>query len=93
MPMKLPARLPKPPLEDIKDSELTGSRTLVLSATGPEADAAGHWQEFNFLIDGKTFNPNRIDQRVSWALSRNGRSSTTTSTTITSSTSTPTPSR
>ena len=64
MPMKLPARLPMPPLDDIKDSELTGGRTVVLSATAPEADAAGHWQEFSFLIDGKTFDPNRIDQRV-----------------------------
>ena len=30
----------------------------------PETDAAGHWQEFTFLVDGKTSNPNRIDQRV-----------------------------
>ncbi len=64
MPMKLPVALPKPPLDDIKDAELTGGRTVVLSATGPEADAAGHWREFGFLIDGKSFDPNRIDQRV-----------------------------
>lgn len=64
MPMKLPAALPKPPFEDIKDSEITGKRTVTFSATSPEADAAGHWQEFTFLVDGKTFNPNRIDQRV-----------------------------
>ena len=36
----------------------------MLSATGPEADAAGHWREFGFLIDGKSFDPSRIDQRV-----------------------------
>ena len=64
MNMKLPAALPKPPFEAIKDSEITGKRTLVFSATAPEADAAGHWQEFAFFIDGKKFDPNRIDQRV-----------------------------
>jgi FtsP/CotA-like multicopper oxidase with cupredoxin domain len=64
MPMKLPAALPKPPFENIKDSELTGKRTVTFSATSPEADAAGHWQEFTFLVDGKTFDPSRIDQRV-----------------------------
>lgn len=64
LPMKLPAALPKPPLETIRDNEITGKRTLVLSATAPEADAAGHWQEFSFMIDGKTFDPSRIDQRV-----------------------------
>ena len=64
MAMKLPASLPKPPLEAIKDSEITGRRKLVFSATAPEADAAGHWQEFAFFIDGKKFNPNRIDHRV-----------------------------
>lgn len=64
MNMKLPTVLPKPPLEPVRDSEITGKRTLVFSATSPEADAAGHWQEFAFFIDGKKFDPNRIDQRV-----------------------------
>jgi len=64
MAMKLPTSLPKAPLEAVKDSELTGSRKLVFSATAPEADAAGHWQEFAFFIDGKKFDPTRIDQRV-----------------------------
>jgi FtsP/CotA-like multicopper oxidase with cupredoxin domain len=64
MEMKLPTSLPKPPLDDIKDSELTGHRKLIFSATAPEADAAGHWQEFGFFIDGKKFDPTRIDQRV-----------------------------
>ena len=64
LPMKLPAALPKPPLETIRDSEITGRRTLVLGATSPQADAAGHWQEFTFTVDGKTFDPARIDQRV-----------------------------
>ena len=37
---------------------------MVFSGIAPEADAAGHWQEFGFLIDGKKFDPTRIDQRV-----------------------------
>jgi len=64
MNMKLPASLPKPPFEPIKDSEVTGKRTLVFSATSPENDAAGHWREFKFLVDGKQFDPGRIDHRV-----------------------------
>jgi FtsP/CotA-like multicopper oxidase with cupredoxin domain len=64
MNMKLPTSLPKPPFEAIKDSEITGRRKVVFSATAPEADAAGHWQEFAFFIDGKKFNPSRIDHRV-----------------------------
>ncbi|MEQ1951415.1 multicopper oxidase family protein [Mesorhizobium yinganensis] len=64
MDMKLPGALPPPPLESIKESEITNRRTVVFSATAPEADAAGHWQEFGFFIDGKKFDPNRIDQRV-----------------------------
>src|SRR5260370_1195107 len=64
LPMKVPAGLPKPPLGTIRDSEITGRRTLVLGATAPENDAAGHWQEFTFTVDGKIFDPSRIDQRV-----------------------------
>ena len=64
LPMTLPAALPKPPLETIRDSEITGRRTLVLGATSPQNDAAGHWQEFTFTVDGKIFDPSRIDQRV-----------------------------
>jgi FtsP/CotA-like multicopper oxidase with cupredoxin domain len=62
MPMKLPATLPKSPLETIKDSEITGRRTLSFEANSP--GSAAHWQEYSFQIDGKTFNPTRIDQRV-----------------------------
>ena len=64
MPMKLPAALPKPPLESVKDSEITGRRTLTFSAIIPQTEAAATWREFSFLIDGKKFDPNRIDQRV-----------------------------
>jgi FtsP/CotA-like multicopper oxidase with cupredoxin domain len=62
MDMKLPTSLPAPPLDDIKDSELTGHRKLVFSATAP--GAAAHWREYDFLIDNKKFDPTRIDQRV-----------------------------
>ena len=66
LPMKLPAALPKPPLEPIRDSEITGRRTLTLSAIGdpPENYPGALWQEFTFMVDGKTFDPSRIDQRV-----------------------------
>ena len=64
MDMKLPRTLPRPPLQTIQDSEITNLRTVTFSATAPEADAAGHWQEFGFFIDGKKFDPGRIDQRV-----------------------------
>ena len=64
MDMKLPGALPAAPLASIKDTEITNRRKVVLSATAPEADAAGHWQEFGFFIDGNKFDPGRIDQRV-----------------------------
>ncbi|KAB1072050.1 multicopper oxidase family protein [Methylobacterium planeticum] len=64
MAMALPSALPPPPLETIRDSEITNRRTVTFSATAPEADAAGHWQEFGFFIDGKTFDPNRVDHRI-----------------------------
>lgn len=64
MNMNLPRALPRPPLESIEASEITNRRTVVFSATAPEADAAGHWEEFGFFIDGKKFDPRRIDHRV-----------------------------
>jgi FtsP/CotA-like multicopper oxidase with cupredoxin domain len=66
LPMKLPAALPKPPLDTIRDSEITGRRTLVLSTFGdpPENYPGSLWQEFKFMVDGRTFDPSRIDQRV-----------------------------
>ena len=64
LPMKLPAALPKPPLEAIADSEITGRRTLVFGANQPQNNVAGHWEEYAFTVDGKIFDPARIDQRV-----------------------------
>src|SRR5258707_216841 len=62
--MRLPAALPKPPLETIRDSEITGRRTLVFGAPEPQNNVAGHWQEYAFTVDGKIFDPARTDQRV-----------------------------
>lgn len=64
LPMELPKALPPTPDKTITDSELTGSRTLTFSATVPEQESTSHWQEFRFLIDGKVFDPERMDQRV-----------------------------
>jgi len=66
MNMKLPTALPKAPLVTIQESEITGRRTVTFSASVPEEDTAGaaHWQEFGFYVDGKKFDPSRIDQRV-----------------------------
>src|SRR4029077_18707306 len=60
--MKLPTALPKPPLEAIRDSEITGGRALVCGPTEPQNNIAGHWQEYAFTVDAKTFDPSRIDQ-------------------------------
>src|SRR5260370_18758543 len=57
VPMKLRAGRPKPPLEAIRDSEIIGRRTLVFGATEPQNNIAGHWQEYAFTVDGKTFDP------------------------------------
>jgi FtsP/CotA-like multicopper oxidase with cupredoxin domain len=62
--MKLPSTLPKPPLETIRDNEITGRRTIEFGATEPQNIVAGHWQEYEFTVDGKIFDPARIDQRV-----------------------------
>src|SRR5215472_17206240 len=44
MAMKLPAALPKPPFDTIRDSEITGRRTVVFSVIGdpPENDPGAH---------------------------------------------------
>ena len=93
LPMKLPSELPEPPLETIRDSEITGRRTLVLGATSPESDVAGHWQEYTFTVDGKIFDPSRIDQRVRLGAVEEWTTATPMSTTTICSTFTPTRSR
>ncbi len=65
LPMDLPQRLSAPPFADITDDELTGARTLTLSEWAPENPASANYQEFAFLVDGRQFDPNRVDQTVS----------------------------
>jgi FtsP/CotA-like multicopper oxidase with cupredoxin domain len=62
--MSLPAALPAGPLTPIGDDELTGSRQLTFTSIGPEMPATATYQEFAFLIDGRQFDPKRVDQRV-----------------------------
>lgn len=64
MDMKLPSKLPPAPYQPIKDEEITGNRTVTFSAKPLENPATSHWQEFKFLIDGKSFDHTRIDHRV-----------------------------
>ncbi len=64
LPMDLPASLPPAPLETIRDEEITGSRELTFSRHAPEVDAAGHWREFAFLVDGQLFDAERVDQQI-----------------------------
>jgi FtsP/CotA-like multicopper oxidase with cupredoxin domain len=62
--MSLPASLPESPLAPIGDDEITSKRTITFTAIEPEVPAAGTYQEFAFLIDGRRFDPVRIDQSI-----------------------------
>ena len=64
LPMDLPAALPAGPLASIRDDELTGDRELVFTAFEPEGPGGATYQEFAFLIDGRRFDPNRVDQKI-----------------------------
>jgi FtsP/CotA-like multicopper oxidase with cupredoxin domain len=59
--MNLPTKLPPPPEKIIGDKEITGTRVLTFPATSP---GTMEWQKFRFMIDGKIFDPDRVDQRV-----------------------------
>jgi FtsP/CotA-like multicopper oxidase with cupredoxin domain len=59
--MNLPTKLPASPEKIVGDEEITGTRVLTFSVTSP---GTLEWQKFKFLIDGKTFDPDRVDQRV-----------------------------
>lgn len=61
LPMTLPANLPPSPERIIGDDEITGTRVLTFSVKSP---GTLDWRKFKFLIDGKTFDPDRVDQRV-----------------------------
>jgi FtsP/CotA-like multicopper oxidase with cupredoxin domain len=62
--MRLPAGLPRPPLAAIGDGEISNKRRLTLSAEMPECPPAANYQEFAYLICGRRFDPDRVDQRV-----------------------------
>jgi FtsP/CotA-like multicopper oxidase with cupredoxin domain len=64
LPMALPTSLPPPPLEPVRDEELTGSRRLTLSVSEPEYPPAANYQEFAFLIDDRRFDLTRVDQHI-----------------------------
>ena len=64
LPMSLPAALPEPPLAPIGDGEVSGSRTITFTAIEPEVPAAATYQEFAFLIDGRRFDPDRVDHSI-----------------------------
>jgi FtsP/CotA-like multicopper oxidase with cupredoxin domain len=64
LPMELPAALPPSPLVPIREEELTGSRVLTLSVREPEYPPAANYQEFYYLIDGRQFNHDRVDQAI-----------------------------
>ncbi|HEX2280318.1 MAG TPA: multicopper oxidase family protein [Thermomicrobiales bacterium] len=62
--MSLPATLPESPLAPIGDDEITGARTITFTAIEPEVPAAATYQEFAFLIDGRRFDPDRVDHSI-----------------------------
>ena len=64
MRMSVPSTLPTGPLAPIGDDELTGSRQITFTAIEPEGPGGATYQEFAFLIDGRRFDPNRVDQRI-----------------------------
>lgn len=64
LPMRLPAALGGAPFAPIRDEEVTNTRRLTLSVEQPEFPAAGNYQEFAYLICGRRFDPDRVDQRI-----------------------------
>jgi len=64
LPMRLPAALGRAPFAAIRDDEVTNTRRLTLSVEQPEFPAAGNYQEFTYLVCGRRFDPDRVDQRV-----------------------------
>ena len=64
MPMSLPDGLPAPPLASIGDDEITGTRQITFTVDQPEYPPAASYQEFAYLIDGRVFAFDRVDQRI-----------------------------
>jgi FtsP/CotA-like multicopper oxidase with cupredoxin domain len=63
LPMNLPAELPAPLEKLIGDEEITGTRVLRFGETRIDGPTE-FWRTFRFTVDGKTFDPDRVDQRV-----------------------------
>ena len=64
LPMNLPTRLPPLPEKVIGDDEITGTRVLTFSQARVDIEGAEFWRTFRFMVDGKTFDADRVDQRV-----------------------------
>jgi FtsP/CotA-like multicopper oxidase with cupredoxin domain len=64
LPMRLPAAPGGAPFATIRDEEITNTRRLTLSVEQPESPAAGNYQEFTYLVCGRRFDPDRVDQRI-----------------------------
>ena len=64
LPINLPAKLPTLPEKLIGDEEITGTRLLTFSQARVDIERAEFWQTFRFMVDGKTFDADRVDQRV-----------------------------
>ena len=62
LPMSLPTALPAPPHSAIREAELTGRRQLTFTSTAPATGDDFHL--FTFGVDGRPFDPERVDQRV-----------------------------
>jgi FtsP/CotA-like multicopper oxidase with cupredoxin domain len=62
LPMGLPTALPAPPHASIRDDELTGTRQLTFSARQPAS--GDDFRDFEFVVDGRRFDPERVDQRI-----------------------------
>jgi FtsP/CotA-like multicopper oxidase with cupredoxin domain len=62
--MPLPAALGGAPLATIRDDEITNRRRLTLSVEQPEFPPAATYQEFAYLICGRRFDHDRVDQRI-----------------------------
>src|SRR5262249_51337304 len=59
--MDLPAKLPPLAETIIGDKEITGTRVLTFSTKSP---GTLEWRKFRFTVDGGSFEPDRVDQRI-----------------------------
>jgi FtsP/CotA-like multicopper oxidase with cupredoxin domain len=62
--MRIPAAFGGAPFPTIRDAEITYTRRLTLSVDEPEFPPAANYQEFTYLVCGRRFDPDRVDQRI-----------------------------